>query len=647
MILKTNKLYNMDCREGLKHLDDECIDSCIASPPYYGLRDYGIEPSVWDGDVDCEHAFGDWNNIKNIKEYSSGIGWDRPSRRESNNVSSNSKCVVCEKEFSGKIGQKFCSIKCLNTLSNDDRSNAKQKQQFCNKCGAWKGTLGLEPDFELYIKHLCDIYDGIKRVLKKTGTCWVNMGDTYSSKGGLSKPEHLINAKVGATKAGVQRGTRYFAKNNPIKNKCLMMIPQRFAIEMINRGWILRNVIIWHKPNCMPSSARDRFTVDFEYVYFFVKSNKTQYWIKEKTAQLVSKQPLGIKGIENSDWEWRECGKCLGTGIKHKKCKTCEGEGWIYNLLLQIEKCSYCKGLGRIRQDKECKTCKGKGLKKYNFWKGRQYFFEQQIDQSTTKFIYSRSSQKGDIQETNNPRKNWGKTKKELENEGYNSKYKNHEHGQTIQGFIRTDSIKEERDQSRIDAQNLFPNNRKKQQEYINHIHDHGKTSSQGRNKRTVWTIPTKPNPEAHFATFPPDLVNPMIKSGCPEYFCKKCGKPREKIYDITYIHHSSYNGDYSKGFGKLPAESKRGFKDVSYKNVKHIGYSDCGCNMGFKSGVVLDPFTGTGNTLLTAWKLGRDYIGFEISKEYCEIANKKLSLTKNIRLDKWIMEYSPLKQPV
>ena len=61
------------------------------------------------------------------------------------------------------------------------------------------------------------------------------------------------------------------------------MIPFRFAIEMVNRGWTLRNVLIWHKPNCMPSSARDRFTVDFEYLLFFSKSKK--YFFKTQLEQ--------------------------------------------------------------------------------------------------------------------------------------------------------------------------------------------------------------------------------------------------------------------------------------------------------------------------------------------------------------------------
>ena len=66
-----------------------------------------------------------------------------------------------------------------------------------------------------------------------------------------------------------------------LPQKSLVQIPHRFAIEMVSRGWILRNTIIWHKPNCMPSSVKDRFTIDFEYLFFFVKNKKyffeTQY----------------------------------------------------------------------------------------------------------------------------------------------------------------------------------------------------------------------------------------------------------------------------------------------------------------------------------------------------------------------------------
>ena len=87
--------------------------------------------------------------------------------------------------------------------------------------------------------------------MKPSGTCWINLGDTYYGSGGAGGDW-----------------------NKDYQSKCLCLIPQRFCIEMCNRGWILRNTIIWHKPNCMPSSVKDRFTVDFEYLFFFVKSKK-------------------------------------------------------------------------------------------------------------------------------------------------------------------------------------------------------------------------------------------------------------------------------------------------------------------------------------------------------------------------------------
>lgn len=101
----------------------------------------------------------------------------------------------------------------------------------------WRGELGAESNFNQYINHLCDIFDEVKRVLKDDGTCWVNIGDTYN-------------------------------------NKDLSLIPFKFAVEMQNREWIVRNVIIWQKPNATPSSVKDRFTVDFEYLFFFSKNKK-------------------------------------------------------------------------------------------------------------------------------------------------------------------------------------------------------------------------------------------------------------------------------------------------------------------------------------------------------------------------------------
>lgn len=134
-----------------------------------------------------------------------------------------------------------------------------------------EGQLGLESTFQEYINKLCDIFDEVKRVLKKSGSCWVNLGDAYSGSG----------KGVGG-----------------IKSKSLLQIPSRFAIEMCNRGWILRNEIIWHKPNAMPQSVRDRFTVDYEKLFFFVKSKK--YYFEQQKEPMITTNtnpPRGSKGV--------------------------------------------------------------------------------------------------------------------------------------------------------------------------------------------------------------------------------------------------------------------------------------------------------------------------------------------------------------
>ncbi len=138
-----------------------------------------------------------------------------------------------------------------------------------------KGQIGLEKDIDEYLEKLLLIFDEVKRVLKPAGTCFVNLGDTYAStpKGGRknTKSKNLFDNRV---KKGIAAG---FRTNLKTPNKSLCKILARFAIAMIDRGWTLRNEIIWYKPNAMPEGARDRFTRDFEKVFFFTKNEKYYY----------------------------------------------------------------------------------------------------------------------------------------------------------------------------------------------------------------------------------------------------------------------------------------------------------------------------------------------------------------------------------
>ena len=125
-----------------------------------------------------------------------------------------------------------------------------------------------------------------------------------------------------------------------------------------------------------------------------------------------------------------------------------------------------------------------------------------------------------------------------------------------------------------------------------------------------------------------------MIKSGCPKYVCSKCGKAREKIYEKIY--KGSTKSGYNDGHGQgkhldIPNETIRG---------KEIGYTDCGCNSPFESGVVLDPFMGSGTTGVVAKKLGMNFIGIDIKKEYVEMAKRRISKVP-MRLDKYTKKSS------
>lgn len=150
------------------------------------------------------------------------------------------------------------------------------------------GQIGLEPNIEEYLEKLIAVFDEIKRVLKLEGTCWINFGDTYANK---TKGGHRNKLQGNMFDSLTRRATIPKIKTELcIPPKSLCLIPLRFAVRMIERGWILRNEIIWHKPNTMPQSVKDRFTVDFEKIFFFVKSKR--YYFRQQYEQLKNPQRL-------------------------------------------------------------------------------------------------------------------------------------------------------------------------------------------------------------------------------------------------------------------------------------------------------------------------------------------------------------------
>ncbi len=151
-----------------------------------------------------------------------------------------------------------------------------------------KGQIGLESDPEQYVWNLVEVFEEARRVLKKTGTLFVNLGDTYGG------PAWVRERTVKTDEPEVHGKRRKVGQE-----KCLLGIPSRFHLAMISRGWICRNRIIWEKPNAMPSSAKDRFTVDYEDVLFFVKARKYHF---ERQYEPLSPATLKDKRLWNGDF---------------------------------------------------------------------------------------------------------------------------------------------------------------------------------------------------------------------------------------------------------------------------------------------------------------------------------------------------------
>lgn len=176
----------------------------------------------------------------------------------------------------------------------------------------------------MYISHLIQIFDEVKRVLKPEGTCWVVIGDTYVSNPGDRAKVGGFQGKANKDRIKAESSMSLNKHKTGLPPKSLCQIPSRFAIAMTDAGWVLRNEIIWHKRNCMPSSASDRFTVDFEKIYFFSKQQK--YWFEQQlephTAPLGQPRAFAKKGNNDRNDTGRVYDPAVDTNSlgRNKRC---------------------------------------------------------------------------------------------------------------------------------------------------------------------------------------------------------------------------------------------------------------------------------------------------------------------------------------
>jgi DNA modification methylase len=352
---------------------------------------------------------------------------------------------------------------------------------------------GSEPTYQIYLDRLRNLMDEIKRVLKDTGTCWINLGDSYGS--------HRSNEE--SIKIGYEK-----QEMNPIKGleKSRVGVPERFYIMCIDDGWIARNHIVWAKSNAMPTSVKDRFQNKWESVFFFAKKKKYFF-----NLDAVREKPIS---------DYKNFNRRVRDAKKYKEM----GLGDFSPTLAKASE----KELAEANKDGVRGNQQPNG--RSNFGTGKDIHenmkrkWEKDMGQSTQTIAKNHSGnfdQEGNLignPKGKNPGDVWrkqadvpGQTEQGIhrnreqgkpdwyipeEEWDYSKIYKSHEN--TPQG---NKSIKARMAASRAAGAN----------------HDGCLNDPKGKNPGDIFHINPRPFVEAHFATFPPELPEKIIKCAVPE----------------------------------------------------------------------------------------------------------------------------------
>ena len=186
-----------DAFDLIKTVDDGVVDLVLTSPPYWGLRSYGLDHR--------DDVLAQWLGAGCSPDQPPPYDWYR---------------------------------------------------------GAG-GILGLEPYPHWYVAHLIEFFNRARSKLKQSGSVWVNLGDTYFARWSSIREE-------GRQGMNGRRERRRTPSGGYLRDKQLLMVPARFAIAMQDAGWILRNDLIWSKPNVMPRPESDRLRLSHEHWFHFV-----------------------------------------------------------------------------------------------------------------------------------------------------------------------------------------------------------------------------------------------------------------------------------------------------------------------------------------------------------------------------------------
>jgi hypothetical protein len=276
-----------DARKVMRSLPAESVSCIMTSPPFWGLRSYSCEPSIWGGDPNCPHRLetgaieGEsyagrqrWQH-DGVSRQETPDAWVkavRPADKGHLNVGFNERC-------GNSPGMKAQEVAC---------SSPAMETATCSLCGAWRGQLGLEPTVGAYVEHTMEWLREAKRVLRKDGVAWIDLGDSRGGGSGSNFDTDTGSTAQGRRAGGRKEGGAGFGhikrerpKGLPAKN--LALIPQRIAIACQDEGWIVRSQIII--PSWMPESAKDRPTDSYRTVLMLVKSQR--YWYDAQAVRVT------------------------------------------------------------------------------------------------------------------------------------------------------------------------------------------------------------------------------------------------------------------------------------------------------------------------------------------------------------------------
>jgi hypothetical protein len=450
-----------------------------------------------------------------------------------------------------------------------NKNREKLTSSFCSKCGAWRGELGLEPTPELFIDHLTLIYHEFFRVLRQDGVFFANIGDSYVSKpgkGGSGTPTDKNN-----------RGENYQRPQGmgDFKEKDLMEIPSMLAASLRKDGWYLRARLPWLKRNSLPSSVRDRPSSSIEYVFVLTKSGNTEFW----THPFKN----GLRTKPEPDYIFKN--------MFTRKLEFDAPDNW--KELLFIDE----KGEER------------KLWKRKNLWEGHDYFYDYVATMQPSSESYNKDKRpRGVLRQCVNPNGKYpdeGQFKKQdhtgnVTTVGFNARYEPNEFGLR---FMRDSDFFFKTWQGLLHNEDGMP---------------------------MALIVNPKGYKGAHFACFPPHLVEPLIAAATSDHgVCPKCGAPWHRTTILKHVgdnrgvrgdNHRGGTGQNDNNYLALPP----GDAHYEAETTGWLPTCSCGCTE-VEPAIVLDMFGGSGSTGVAAEAHGRKCVLIDLNPDYCTLAEKRL----------------------